>query len=225
MQDSKPAGKQAFCSFNNSLSMSFSIKPTAEKLEKSVDISLTVSDPQCCICDTTEATAWERVDELIICGRCFRSRLRNSFASIMLDDAASSSGKSSISKKSLSGRKGEIYWPQKGSMVSMNSRSGCSKRTAEFKRRAPIKSPEMPATFRSVQSVYHQDHFFKLGDIVRLYDQDETEDEALPYFAQINGLLVDQFAEKYAALTWLLPTKSAPGDGSFHPDHFISGKV
>jgi len=143
----------------------------------------------------------------------------------MLDDACSSSGKSSNSKKSFSvgGRKSEIFAPQKGSMASFSSRTGCSKRTTEFKRRLPLKSPEMPATFRTVQCVYHQDSFFKLGDIVRLYDEDETEDEALPYFAQISGLMVDQFAEKYAALTWLLPTKCAPADGSFHPDHFILG--
>lgn len=66
----------------------------------------------------------------------------------------------------------------------------------------------------SFQGLYYQ-----VGDIVSLIDVDGGT-----YYAQIRGLLQDQYCEKSAVLTWLIPTKnSPPPDESFDPSTYIIG--
>lgn len=43
------------------------------------------------------------------------------------------------------------------------------------------------------------------------------------YYGQIRGLLQDQYCEKSAVITWLLPTDSSPKD-RFDPSTYIVGK-
>ena len=50
-------------------------------------------------------------------------------------------------------------------------------------------------------SVYHNGINYTIGDIVSLIDADD----GTTYFAQIKGFLQDQFCEKSAAITWLIP--------------------
>lgn len=45
----------------------------------------------------------------------------------------------------------------------------------------------------------------QVGDIVSLVDNEENV-----YYAQIRGLLVDNYCEKSAFLTWLIPTQESP---------------
>ena len=49
------------------------------------------------------------------------------------------------------------------------------------------------------------------------------EEDGKPYYAQIRGFMQDQYCEKSAALTWLIPTQSSPKD-QFDPGTFIVGK-
>ena len=42
------------------------------------------------------------------------------------------------------------------------------------------------------------------------------------YYALIHGFLMDQYADKYAVLTWLLP--KTPNPTHFDPDNFILGE-
>ena len=42
------------------------------------------------------------------------------------------------------------------------------------------------------------------------------------YYAQIRGFLQDQYCEKSAAITWLLPTQASPKD-YFNPSTYILG--
>lgn len=49
------------------------------------------------------------------------------------------------------------------------------------------------------------------------------EEDGKPYFAQIRGFIQDQYCEKSAALTWLIPTQSSPRD-HFDPGTYILGK-
>lgn len=49
------------------------------------------------------------------------------------------------------------------------------------------------------------------------------EEDGKPYFAQIRGFVQDQYCEKSAALTWLIPTQSSPRD-HFDPGTYIVGK-
>lgn len=59
---------------------------------------------------------------------------------------------------------------------------------------------------------------YEVGDIVSVLDRDGGV-----YYALIRGFLQDQYAEKYAILTWLLPTQ--PNPGHFDPSIFVLGNV
>lgn len=64
------------------------------------------------------------------------------------------------------------------------------------------------------QGVYYQ-----IGDVIKVID----EDDGKPYYAQIRGFVQDQYCEKSAALTWLIPTQASPRD-RFDPGTYIVGK-
>ena len=69
--------------------------------------------------------------------------------------------------------------------------------------------------------------FLGMAQAVEADEADEAENT--PYFAQIRAFLTDQYGEKSAVLTWLIPINSsyvnlirAPKD--FNPDMFVLGK-
>lgn len=64
------------------------------------------------------------------------------------------------------------------------------------------------------QGVYYQ-----TGDVIKVTD----EEDGKPYYAQIRGFMQDQYCEKSAALTWLIPTQSSPKD-QFDPGTYIVGE-
>lgn len=65
----------------------------------------------------------------------------------------------------------------------------------------PVKSPAATATPVTSDYVFYKGSYFQIGDIVSMQDIDGGT-----YYAQIRGLLTDQYCEKSAAVTWLLPT-------------------
>ena len=65
-----------------------------------------------------------------------------------------------------------------------------------------------------------QGMYYQVGDIVSVIDI-----EGGTYYAQIRGLLQDQYCEKSAVITWILPTKkSPPPEKDFDPSTYIIGK-
>lgn len=86
-----------------------------------------------------------------------------------------------------------------------------------FKKTPPTKAPPSVATFVTGESVFHKDQYYQVGDIVSLVDHDGGV-----YYAQLRGFLSDQYNEKSAVITWLLPTvRSAPN--RFDPNSYILG--
>ena len=61
--------------------------------------------------------------------------------------------------------------------------------------------------------------YFQIGDVIKVID----EDDGKPYYAQIRGFVQDQYCEKSAALTWLIPTQASPKD-QFDPGTYIVGE-
>jgi hypothetical protein len=57
-----------------------------------------------------------------------------------------------------------------------------------------------------------------VGDIASVTDHDGGL-----FFVQLRGFLQDQYCEKSAVLTWLLPTQSSPKD-HFDPSTYILGQ-
>ena len=58
---------------------------------------------------------------------------------------------------------------------------------------------------------------YDVGDIVSVLDRDGGV-----YYAIVRGFLQDQYAAKYATLTWLLPTR--PNPSYFDPSIFVIGE-
>ncbi|XP_023302923.2 GATA zinc finger domain-containing protein 1 [Lucilia cuprina] len=72
-------------------------------------------------------------------------------------------------------------------------------------KRIPFKTPLAQATTHSVESIFHKGSYLQVGDIVSLVDNENNV-----YYAQIRGLLIDNYCEKSAFLTWLIPTQESP---------------
>uniref|UniRef100_A0A914WEV1 GATA zinc finger domain-containing protein 1 n=1 Tax=Plectus sambesii TaxID=2011161 RepID=A0A914WEV1_9BILA len=92
-----------------------------------------------------------------------------------------------------------------------------NRRSATFKSTRPVKAPTRRATVSTSDSVWHLDRRFSIGDIVSVQDVDD----GLLYFAQVRGLLTDPYCEKFAALTWLVPTEAAVDPNQFEPEAFV----
>ncbi|EPY86148.1 hypothetical protein CB1_000326001 [Camelus ferus] len=80
----------------------------------------------------------------------------------------------------------------------------------------PIKAPESVSTIITAESIFYKGVYYQIGDVVSVID----EQDGKPYYAQIRGFIQDQYCEKSAALTWLIPTLSSPRD-QFDPASYI----
>lgn len=67
---------------------------------------------------------------------------------------------------------------------------------------------------------FSQGVYYQIGDVVSVID----EQDGKPYYAQIRGFIQDQYCEKSAALTWLIPTLASPRD-QFDPASYIVGEL
>ncbi|XP_045762488.1 GATA zinc finger domain-containing protein 1 [Maniola jurtina] len=91
-------------------------------------------------------------------------------------------------------------------------------RRSIFKRQ-PLKAPTATATVVTSDSLFFKGSYMQVGDIVSMLDVDGGT-----YYAQIRGFLTDQYCEKSAVVTWLLPTKaSPPPEKGFDPATYIIG--
>uniref|UniRef100_A0A8C4NAY1 GATA zinc finger domain-containing protein 1 n=1 Tax=Eptatretus burgeri TaxID=7764 RepID=A0A8C4NAY1_EPTBU len=86
-----------------------------------------------------------------------------------------------------------------------------------FKLKNPLRAPEAVATVVTSDSILYQGVFYQVGDVVSVLDE-----EGELYFAQIRGFMQDQYCEKSAVITWLLPTTGSP-KGKFDPSTYILG--
>ncbi|XP_013113311.2 GATA zinc finger domain-containing protein 1 [Stomoxys calcitrans] len=139
------------------------------------------------------------------------SRLRKSTRATRFKAKASTSNQSNSSN----GGNGEKN--NSGGGSSKSQTKGRNRRSL-FKR-VPFKTPQAQATTHCVESVFHKGSYLQVGDIVSLVDGENNV-----YYAQIRGLLIDNYAEKSAFLTWLIPTQESPDpkDG-FDPATYLIG--
>jgi ElaB/YqjD/DUF883 family membrane-anchored ribosome-binding protein len=103
-----------------------------------------------------------------------------------------------------------------------------SRRTRLFKAcmPAPEKIEYTTSTICTTELVYHRGILMKVGDIVALYDVNENDKSI--YFAQVRAFLSDQFGNKSAVITWLVPNPNAnykeiDSLDQFDPSKFVTG--
>ncbi|NXR34754.1 GATD1 protein, partial [Zosterops hypoxanthus] len=87
-----------------------------------------------------------------------------------------------------------------------------------FKLKNPIKAPDSVSTIITAESIFYKGVYYQIGDVVSVVD----EQDGRTYYAQIRGFIQDQYCEKSAALTWLIPTQASPKD-CFDPASYIIG--
>ena len=79
----------------------------------------------------------------------------------------------------------------------------------------------MASTSVTTGHLFHNDTYYQIGDIVSTVDEDGGI-----YYAQIRGLLQDQYCDKSAVITWLIPTQSSPPpELGFDPLSYILGII
>lgn len=72
---------------------------------------------------------------------------------------------------------------------------------------------------RKFSIFFFQGSYIQIGDIVSLCNSNYDV-----FYAQIRGLMVDNFCEKSAVITWLLPTQSSPPPSEgFDPSTYVIG--
>jgi len=106
---------------------------------------------------------------------------------------------------------------KKATGLSTRSSKGKGRRTLAKKK--PVKSIQNFPTPVTSEKIYHKGEFFTVGDIVSV-----TDVSGDLYYAQLRGFLTDEFGEKSAAMSWLIPTTgSPPPNEGFHPATYIIG--
>lgn len=88
----------------------------------------------------------------------------------------------------------------------VTSNGNTSRRNRLLKSKQPVplrRCDTFVSKIHTSDYVFHRGFYMKVGDIVALLDKLDPE---LIYFAQIRAFLVDQYGQKSAVLTWLIPT-------------------
>ncbi|XP_055599731.1 GATA zinc finger domain-containing protein 1 [Uranotaenia lowii] len=99
-----------------------------------------------------------------------------------------------------------------------NGAKGGRSRRFIFKSK-PMKAPTITVTTRTVDSLFYNNIYIQIGDIVSVMDPEDNI-----YYAQIHGLQIDSYCEKSAYITWLLPTSASPEPNErFDPSTYVIG--
>lgn len=92
--------------------------------------------------------------------------------------------------------------PRKSSRLNQDSERDCNRRNKLFKNKPPVRNETIVSKINTSDYVFHRGFYIQVGDIVALSDKDDLENI---YFAQIRAFLSDQYGQKSAVITWLVP--------------------
>ncbi|XP_005111117.1 GATA zinc finger domain-containing protein 1 [Aplysia californica] len=188
--------------------------------------------PVCTSCKITSSPIWRKGSQgEVLCNSCGLKQLNgvNLNAAAAKDIGAGGNGngghKNGLPASGAGGNGGPVLRkstrikPAKKTIQPSNkslSTKGKGRRII-FKKNAPLKAPAAVATVVTGESVFHKDQYYQVGDVVSLVDHDGGV-----FYAQLRGFLSDQYNEKSAVITWLLPTVRSPPN-RFDPNTYILG--
>lgn len=173
------------------------------------------SNPVCIKCEASESLIWTNAENLgAICLSCVneaKNELKSEENNEEKEPDDKKPTKRTIRTRAYKTRLNPSAQPK---LMQPKGRG----RRGLFKRQ-PIKAPSATATPITGDCVFYNGTYFQVGDIVALEDDDGNT-----YYAQLRGFLTDQYCEKSAAITWLLPTISSPSPNKlFDPATYILG--
>ncbi|XP_055389755.1 GATA zinc finger domain-containing protein 1 [Condylostylus longicornis] len=177
--------------------------------------------PKCAQCEKVESPMWKSSDAGIICYDCFEQNINTEqiksevVEELEVQKEENENGEKISSKPRKSARM--TRFKAKTAAATKVNNKGRGRRHI-FKKRV-FKSPMVPASTKTVESVFYKGSYMQVGDIVSVMDAKDNV-----YYAQIRGLLVDTYCEKAAFLTWLIPTQYSPSPNErFDPSTYLIG--
>uniref|UniRef100_A0A8C8CQ50 GATA zinc finger domain-containing protein 1 n=1 Tax=Oncorhynchus tshawytscha TaxID=74940 RepID=A0A8C8CQ50_ONCTS len=167
--------------------------------------------PCCAVCKTNSSSMWKKGNQgEILCNNC-TGKSTSSGASgpsvssnTLQNNGGGKQSKQEIHRRSARLRSTKYKAPASEKKVSTKGKG----RRHIFKLKNPIKAPESVSTIITSESVFYKGVYYQMGDVIKVTD----EDDGRPYYAQIRGFIQDQYCERSAALTWLIPTQASPKD-------------
>ncbi|XP_041371846.1 GATA zinc finger domain-containing protein 1-like [Gigantopelta aegis] len=189
--------------------------------------------PICASCKTTTSAIWRKGEkETVLCNSCVVKGKTNGNGAkdgngaegdgVNLQGAKSANGNNGNGGSNMAGpilRKSSRIRPRKSRFQAATktlATKGKSRRII-FKKSQPVKAPIAVSTIVTGESIFHDGMYYQVGDVVSLVDHDGSV-----YYAQLRGFMQDQYSEKSAVITWLLPTQGSPRH-RFDPSTYILG--
>lgn len=176
--------------------------------------------PVCTACKSNTSSMWSKNDKgEIICNACVTKQ--TTVKEPATGNGVTAGKKSSTTAENIQERvlrKSSRNKPSKYRIANSKPIAPKGKgRRIIFKKAQPVKAPTAVSTVVTGESIFYEGLYYQVGDIVSLVDDDENV-----YYAQIRGFLQDQYYEKSAVITWLLPTQATHGN-FFDPSTYILG--
>ncbi|XP_026478689.1 GATA zinc finger domain-containing protein 1 [Ctenocephalides felis] len=182
----------------------------------------------CVQCDKSESIFWHNIECGKLCNECHENGNNIKTESSAEDnggggnsngngDGQSKAGTDSESRSARKTTRAARYKNRLNNIALKQSTKGKGRRF--ILKGKPMKAPSSVATVVTSDFLYYKGSYYQVGDIVSLRDIDGDY-----YYAQIRGLMMDQYCEKSAVITWLLPTQaSPPPEEGFDPATYILG--
>lgn len=207
---------------------------------------------KCAQCNCTETLLWKSIGvKQQLCNNCYEENKNHTKQEgethRKTDDRRTKLRKSTRSTRYGKNSSGTAN--ASGPLSSNTNKSSTAKTSGRGRRnlcrRPPIKALSIPARTKCVNSLFFKvtqpDHmhqysrfsqttrffsfhilqgsYIQIGDIVSMWNSNYDK-----FYAQIRGLMIDNFCEKSAFLTWLLPTKNSPPPGErFDASTYVVG--
>ncbi|XP_017770067.1 PREDICTED: GATA zinc finger domain-containing protein 1 [Nicrophorus vespilloides] len=168
------------------------------------------NNPVCLKCETEESPLWTNAENLgAICLQCINEAKEETKS----DDE----GESRPAKRKT--RATRSYKTRLNPLALPKTVLPKGKGRRVIFKKTPTKAPTAVATPVTSDSIYYKGMYYQKGDVVSMIDEDGDH-----YYAQIRGFLTDQYCEKSAVVTWLLPTQESPPPAEcFDPATYIIG--
>lgn len=171
---------------------------------------------ECSKCNTTESLLWNQEDGQTLCNVCYDQAVAQKVSEQEEKASTSQEGPKTVRKSTRITRNYRTR-QNPDALPKQASQKGKGRRSL-FKK-TPMKAPTAVATIVTGNRVSYKGTYYQTGDIVSVRDVDGGL-----YYAQIRGIMKDQYAEKSAVLTWLIPTKKVLfGNGMFRPSDYVLG--
>uniref|UniRef100_A0A3Q2YCN5 GATA zinc finger domain-containing protein 1 n=1 Tax=Hippocampus comes TaxID=109280 RepID=A0A3Q2YCN5_HIPCM len=160
--------------------------------------------PCCTVCKTNSSSMWKKGNQGdILCNNCSVK------SSTSPGGGGGGSGPSGVSTSS------SIQPSNGGGKQSKQEIHRRSARLRSTKYKAPASEKKVSTKGKGRRHIFKLKNgvYYQIGDVIKVTD----EEDGKAYYAQIRGFVQDQYCEKSAALTWLIPTQASP------KDHFDAG--